>query len=111
MSKYKIIQFELINPEIMHIAGEKIGMECCLSFTGYSGTVKRANNVQLRTLDRYGKEHRLDGEGLFARCVQHEIDHLNGILYIDHIENNILYNDITNQQVDLELAIRSTRRN
>ena len=100
---------ELINPEIIYMAGEQIGMEGCLSFIGYLGTVKRVNYVKIKNIDRYGKEHTLEGEGLFARCIQHEIDHLNGILYIDHIEDNILYNEITNQKVNLQFAIKLTR--
>ena len=62
-------------------------------------------------MDRYGIEYTLEGEGLFARCVQHEIDHLNGILYIDHIEDTILYNEITNQKVNLHFAIELTKVN
>ena len=102
---------ELINPEILYMAGEQIGLEGCLSFTGYSGTVNRANYVKIKNMDRYGKEYTLEGEGLFARCVQHEIDHLNGILYIDHIEDTILYNEITNQKVNLHFAIELTKVN
>jgi peptide deformylase len=100
---------ELINPEILSTAGTQIGLEGCLSFIGYSGTVERASYVKIKNTDRYGKEHTLEGEGLFARCIQHEIDHLNGILYIDHIEDNVLYNDITNQKVNLQFAIELTK--
>ena len=100
---------ELINPEILYMDGAQTGLEGCLSFTGYSGTVKRANYVKIKNMDRYEKEHILEGEGLFARCVQHEIDHLNGILYIDHIEDNTLYNEITNQKVNIDFAIELTK--
>ena len=89
--------------------GEQTGLEGCLSFIGYSGIVKRANYIKIKNLNRYGKEHTLEGEGLFARCIQHEIVHLNGILYIDHIEDNTLYNEITNQKVSLQFAIELTK--
>jgi len=100
---------ELINPEILYMEGEQTGLEGCLSFIGYSGTVKRANYVKIKNMDRYGKEHTLECEGLFTRCVQHEIDHLNGILYIDHIEDNTIYNEITNQKVNIDFAIELTK--
>lgn len=97
---------ELINPEIIHTAGEQTGQEGCLSFPGYSGIVKRDGYVRIKNHDRSGNPYILDGEDLFARCTQHEIDHLDGILFIDHITDNNLYDDRTNRQVDLEFAIR-----
>lgn len=100
---------ELINPEILSMDGEQIDQEGCLSFPGYFGTVKRANYVKLKNIDRYGKEYNLEGEGFFARCIQHEIDHLNGILYIDHIEDNVLYNELTKEKLNIQFAIELTK--
>ena len=77
----------LINPEIVKKSGEKEVVEGCLSIPGYRGVIKRATSVVAKGRDRYGKEIRIKGEGLLAQALQHEIDHLNGILYIDHLES------------------------
>ena len=61
--------------------------EACLSVPGYQGEVKRAVTVKVKAQDRQGREFRLKGEGLLAQALEHEIAHLNGILYIDHVEN------------------------
>jgi peptide deformylase len=92
---------ELINPKILEQSGEQTGSEGCLSFPGHSGIVTRAQHVKIKTLDRQGRECLLEGEDLLARCIQHEIDHLNGILYIDHIRGDHLYNDLTEEKVNL----------
>jgi peptide deformylase len=77
---------ELINPEIIHKAGEELGSEGCLSIPGLTGDVKRSREVAVKALDRNGKEIVVQGEGLLARAFQHEVDHLNGILFIDLAE-------------------------
>jgi peptide deformylase len=92
---------ELINPEILEMRGEQTGTEACLSFPGYSGTVRRAKFIKIKTRTRKGQEVFLEGEDLLAKCIQHEIDHLNGILYIDHIPDDSLCQDETNQKVNL----------
>ncbi|MXQ54734.1 peptide deformylase [Shimazuella alba] len=97
---------ELINPEILEMSGEQIGPEACLSFPGYAGIVKRAYYVKLKTLDRNGRVHILEGEDYLARCMQHEIDHLNGILFIDHVKENELYQERTKKAVRLLDVIR-----
>lgn len=74
---------ELINPVICYKKGEQINAEGCLSVPGRSGTVARPEKVTVRALDRNGKEFELTGEGLLAIALCHEIDHLNGTLYID----------------------------
>ena len=74
---------ELINPVICYKKGEQINAEGCLSVPGRSGTVARPEKVTVRALDRNGKEFELTGEGLLAIARCHEIDHLNGTLYID----------------------------
>ncbi len=74
---------ELINPEIIEKDGEQVGPEGCLSVPGIIGKVKRADQVKIKTLNREGKEIEIEGEGLLARAIQHEIDHLNGILFTD----------------------------
>lgn len=74
---------ELINPEIIHKEGEDIDVEACLSIPGLSGEVARAAKVTVRALDRNGRTVEYCGEGLLARAFQHEIDHLDGILFVD----------------------------
>lgn len=76
----------LINPEIVRRRGERIIDEGCLSVPGYFGQIKRAESITVKGRDRDGKEARLKAEGLLAQALEHEIDHLNGTLYIDHPE-------------------------
>lgn len=76
---------ELINPEIISSEGEEIDCEGCLSIPGIQGDVIRAKKVTVEALNRFGKKFSVTGEGLLARCLQHEIDHLNGVLFIDKI--------------------------
>ena len=78
--------FELINPVIVAVKGEQRGPEGCLSVKGKQGTVVRPNKVKVEYRDRLGKKHKLTAEGFFARAVCHELDHLDGILYIDRAE-------------------------
>ncbi|TYA13118.1 peptide deformylase [Paenibacillus faecis] len=77
---------ELINPEIMSKEGEQFGPEGCLSIPGYRGDVRRAQTVTVKGLDRNGNEVTYTGSDLLARAFQHEIDHLNGVLYTDIAE-------------------------
>jgi peptide deformylase len=100
---------ELINPEIIEATGEQIGREGCLSYPGHNGNVKRAATVKLRSQDRDGNSREFSGEGYLARCFQHEIDHLNGVLYIDHIQNGELYLDGTENRVNLYPILHKSR--
>ncbi len=75
----------LINPEIVEAEGKIDSEEGCLSVPGYYTTIKRKGRVLVRGLDRDGKPVEIEAEGLLARVLQHEIDHLNGILFIDHL--------------------------
>lgn len=81
---------ELINPVILETKGEQTGNEGCLSFPGQVATVTRPNYCKATALDRNGNEIIVDGEGLMARALCHEIDHLNGTLYIDLMEEDSL---------------------
>lgn len=81
---------ELINPVIIEESGVQEGSEGCLSCPGESGIVKRAMNVTVKAQDRNGKTFEISGEGLLARAFQHEIDHLNGILYKDKVIGRII---------------------
>lgn len=77
----------LINPEIVLSEGEITSEEACLSVLDFSAEVTRKARVKVRGVDRHGKPLDIEAEDLFAICLQHEIDHLNGILFIDHISN------------------------
>jgi peptide deformylase len=77
----------LINPEIVKRSGERPVTEGCLSVPGYYGEIKRAESVTAKGRDANGKEIRIKAEELLAQALEHEIDHLNGILYIDHLES------------------------
>lgn len=74
---------ELINPVITKTSGEQTGAEGCLSIPDRSETVTRPMNVTVRAQNRYGENITVTGEGLMARALCHEIDHLDGVLYID----------------------------
>ncbi|MFC2003254.1 peptide deformylase [Chloroflexota bacterium] len=76
----------LINPEIVKRSGEREVSEGCLSVPGYAGEIKRSVSVTVKGRDRQGKAIRLKATGLMAQALEHELDHLNGVLYIDHIE-------------------------
>jgi len=77
----------LINPQIVKRTGKRLVEEGCLSVPSYWGDIKRALKVTVKGFDRSGREVRVRGEGLLAQALEHEIDHLNGILYIDHLES------------------------
>jgi len=77
----------VINPKFTVVEGEVEATEGCLSVPGMVGEMTRYERVVCTGLDRDGKKITLEGTGLFARCLQHEMDHLNGILYIDSAKN------------------------
>ena len=78
----------LINPEIVKRSGEREVSEGCLSVPGFAGEIKRSLSVTVKGQDRQGKTIRLKATGLMAQALEHELDHLNGVLYVDHIESN-----------------------
>jgi peptide deformylase len=81
----------LVNPEVTVIPEpETVYEEGCLSFPGIRGDVVRPDEIVVKFKDPAGHAHTLHCNGLLARCVQHEVDHLNGVLYIDHMEKEVL---------------------
>ena len=77
----------LINPEMVRRKGQRLVSEGCLSIPGYVGQLYRAEIVTAKGLDIKGKEVRIKAEGLLAQALEHEFDHLNGVLYVDRMEN------------------------
>ena len=80
---------ELVNPEIIESEGAVVGAEGCLSVPGKRGTVERPERVVVRAQNRDGKEIQLEGEGLLAVCMCHELDHLDGIVYVDKMIEDV----------------------
>jgi peptide deformylase len=78
----------LINPEVVETEGKREIEEGCLSIPGYRGLIFRSESIKVRAQDRNGKLTRIKADGLLAQALEHEIDHLNGILYIDHLESH-----------------------
>ena len=74
-----------INPEIIESAGDCESEEGCLSVPGYTETVSRAESIRVRALDRNGESFELEADGLLAICIQHEMDHLEGKLFVDYL--------------------------
>ncbi len=82
----------IINPKIVRRSGEREVVEGCLSLPGYVGELKRSVSVTVKGLNRQGKAIRVKATGLRAQALEHELDHLNGILYIDHmVDKSQLY--------------------
>ena len=77
----------LINPAVVRRTGERVVNEGCLSIPGYVGQIKRAESVKVKGRDQNGKEIRIKANELLAQAMEHEIDHINGVLYIDHLES------------------------
>jgi peptide deformylase len=83
----------LINPKILSADGEQTGYEGCLSVPGKSGVVTRANHVIVEAYNEDMEKFTIEGEELMARALQHEIDHLDGIMYVDKVEGKLYDNE------------------
>jgi peptide deformylase len=77
----------LVNPEVIASSGEEEMEEGCLSVPGVYEKVRRSEQVRVRALDRHGEQIEFDADGLLAICIQHEIDHLDGTLFVDHLSS------------------------
>ena len=87
----------LINPEIVRLDGTQVGEEGCLSIPGFREDVRRALTATVRAQDVRGEHFEVTGEELLARAMQHEIDHLNGVLFIQHI--SLLKRDLIKRKI------------
>nr|NIM07170.1 peptide deformylase [Armatimonadota bacterium]NIO98651.1 peptide deformylase [Armatimonadota bacterium] len=81
----------LLNPRLLHKEGEEVMVEGCLSLPGLYGEVKRAAKVTVAATDLSGKKIKIEAEGMLARVLQHEIDHLQGRLFIDRVDESTLH--------------------
>lgn len=100
----------MINPKIVRQSGEQIEpAEGCLSIPGLRGVVKRASDVTVKALDQHGKPMRLKAEGYEARVIQHEVDHLDGVLFIDRADPDTLKwltaEELEQEQADDEIEV------
>ena len=80
-------QIVLCNPEIISAEGEQKSDEGCLSIPDFTDTVTRPQKITVRGFDIHGEEFTIEAEGLLARCLSHEIDHMNGVLFVDHLSS------------------------
>lgn len=90
--------YELINPEIVSSRGFQVGEEGCLSVPGFFANVRRKNHVRVSALNRKGKRFTIDADGMLSRVLQHEIDHLDGILFFDRLRQ--LKKDLLVKQIN-----------
>ena len=94
----------MINPQILESSGEQTGYEGCLSLPGKSGVVTRPNYVKARAMDLDGNEYVVEGEELLARAICHELDHLDGHMYVEKVEGDLVNNEdlVAKQEEDYE---------
>jgi len=95
----------LINPELVKSSGEYEVTEGCLSLPGYKGELTRWESVTVKGRDRHGKQVRLKADGMLAHVLQHEIDHINGVVYVDHLESRDMLTRIQPNDEDVSSHI------
>ncbi len=93
----------LINPEVVRRKGERLVNEGCLSVPGYFGEIKRAESITVKGLDPSGKKIRIKAAELLAQVLEHEIDHINGVLYLDHLESMDKLRKIEMEEAQLQV--------
>ena len=105
VAEYEDEHAVLVNPEILKQSGEVKGTEGCLSIPGYVGeNIRRAEQIQVKGKNEHGIPVRISAKGWFARVLQHEIDHLDGILYTDRLDDPKDFREITDEEDEEELA-------
>ena len=105
VAEYEDHKVAIANPEIIKAEGEVLGSEGCLSIPGYAGdNIRRAEKVTVKGLDVRGKPTKINAEGWFARVLQHEIDHLDGILFLDRLDRPEDLREVTEEEAEEEPA-------
>lgn len=94
--------FALVNPVIVQRFGERVVTEGCLSIPGYQGKLVRSNLVSVKAKDRAGRSIRIKASELLAQALEHEIDHLDGVLYVDRIVNEEDFYPLTSAKESIE---------
>lgn len=102
------IRLAFINPEVLEAEGEYLDVEGCLSIPGETGFVKRPRYVKVEAMDEDGKHFVIEAKNLLARCILHELDHLNGVLFTDKLED--VEEDFEPEEQDEELLVSLTYR-
>ena len=102
---YEDEYLEMLNPEILDSSGEQTGYEGCLSLPGFVGMVRRAEYVKVKYTDPLGKDIIIERTGKMARCIQHEIDHLDGILFVDRMVEDYLIHSETEARIERSLIL------
>src|SRR5215469_2730824 len=101
VAEYEERKIAMVNPEIIKAEGEELGSEGCLSIPGYVGdNIRRATSVVVKGQDARGKATRVRAEGWLARILQHEIDHLDGILYLDRLDSPEDLREVTEAELE-----------
>lgn len=101
--------YELINPVILEKSGEQSDIEGCLSLPGFWGKVNRYKEISVKYQDRFGEFHIIETNDQMARCFQHEIDHLDGVLFIDRMVDEYVFNDESNEKISVKQLLDVTR--
>ncbi len=101
--------YELINPVIIEENGEVLDYEGCLSMPNYIGRVKRYQKIKVKYQNRFGDFLEVEPENEMARCFQHEIDHIHGILYIDRMTDEYVFNYDRNEKIPVRQLLEWTK--
>jgi peptide deformylase len=96
------VTLTLVNPEIVKSQGREVAAEACLSIPGWVGDVPRATRITVKAIDLSNREIRLKAEGILARVLQHEVDHLDGILYVDRVEDRSTLRQVEDEEEEDE---------
>ena len=104
VAEYEERRIVIVNPEIVKAEGEVLGSEGCLSIPGYYGdNIRRAESIIVKGQDIHGKNIRIRAEGWLARIMQHEIDHLDGILFLDRLDRPEDLREVTSEEEEEDL--------
>ena len=99
---------KLVNPRIMDREGSECGTEGCLSLPTLQGQVERATKITVKALDDRGRPETFEAEGIYARCIQHELDHLDGVMFIDRIVPDSLAWQVPDEEEEDDMRLEPT---